>query len=76
MFVVPFVMTKEVSLKVDVKPASASCPTEIRALSCMEGKMLVVRAALGRSWKVRRPVWEERILAPLGCPTMTAAVVG
>ena len=71
-----FLMTKEVSLKADVNPASASYPTEMRACCCMEGKMWVVNAASGRSWKGRRPVWVECMLAPLGCPTTTAAVVG
>ena len=76
MVVVPFVMTTEVSLNVDVNPASANCPTEIRNRCCMEGKMWVVRAASGMSWKGRRLVWVECMLAPLGCPTTTAAVVG
>ena len=76
MVVFPFVMTTEVSLKVDVNPASASFPTEMRASCFMEGKMWVVLADSGRSWKVRRPVWEECILAPLGCTTTTEAVVG
>ena len=57
-----------VSLRVDVNPASAIFPTEMRACCCMEGKMWVVRAASGWSWKIRRPGSHPPSMTPLSSP--------
>ena len=56
-------------LKVAVKPLSQSCRMEMRALLDIAEKMYDWRAERGICGKVKRELWVERMVEPLGRQT-------
>ena len=57
-----------VVLKVAVKPLSQSFPMEMRDLLAIEGKICAWRSVRGMCGKVKRAVWVDRMVEPLGRP--------
>ena len=55
-------------LKVAVKPLSQSFPMEMRNFLSRTGKMCDLQAAIVMCRKVKRAVWVDCMMAPLGRP--------
>ena len=58
-----------VVLKVALNPLLQSNPMEMRDLLDRAGNFFALRAARGMRGKVKRAVWVDRMVAPLGRPT-------